>query len=47
MNEEAFKAYLEEKGINYQFNENNTTNYVFINTEGQQALATSFASTIE
>ena len=47
MNEEAFKAYLEEKGINYQFNENNTTNYVFTNTEGQQALKrSSFASTI-
>ena len=38
MNEKSFKEYLESEGINYEFNDNNTTNYVFDNFKGQTAL---------
>ena len=48
MDEEGFKRYLESIGINYQFMENNTTNYVFTNTEGQKSLKqSSFGSILQ
>jgi hypothetical protein len=38
MNENDFKEYLKSEGINYEFNENNTSDYTFTNTEGQKAV---------
>src|SRR5690606_16561068 len=48
MDEKSFKSYLESIGVNYQFVEDNTTNYVFTNTEGQKSLKpSSFGSILQ
>ena len=46
MNPEQFKAYLKEKGINYQFEESNTKQTAFTNSEGQKPLAMSMFGSI-
>lgn len=38
MSEEDFKEYLQNNGINYDFNENNQNTFTFTNTDGQKPL---------